>query len=69
MNPKRQVLPGTLPCIWCGTRLGKSTPPKIRPTGFCRRRCEIEAHFWLFQELCAIEITYRRNGRDDTDDR
>jgi len=24
---------------------------------FCSRRCEIEANFWLYQEMCVIEIT------------
>jgi hypothetical protein len=24
---------------------------------FCSRRCEIEGNYWLFQELCVIEIT------------
>ena len=49
-------------CLWCNTALKKSqnAGPKSKVYYFCSRRCEIEANFWLFQELCAIEITYPR---------
>jgi hypothetical protein len=32
--------------------------PRSKAQYFCSRLCEIEASFWLFQELCAIEITH-----------
>jgi hypothetical protein len=36
---------------------------------FCSRRCEIEGNYWLYQELCVIEITrplWQADGRDST---
>lgn len=32
---------------------------------FCSRRCEIEANFWLYQEMCVIEITHPRDPTQD----
>ena len=47
-------------CLWCNTALkqSKNAGPQSKVCYFCSRRCEIEANFWLFQELCAIEITH-----------
>ena len=47
-------------CLWCNSALkqSKNAGPKSKVYYFCSRRCEIEANFWLFQELCAIEITH-----------
>jgi endogenous inhibitor of DNA gyrase (YacG/DUF329 family) len=55
-----QYLPddGTLTtCTWCGSQLGKNEMPEHSATVFCSRRCEIEGNFWLYQEMCVIEIT------------
>lgn len=43
-------------CSWCGEQLGLSPLPPNIATVFCSRRCEIEANFWFYTELCAIEI-------------
>jgi endogenous inhibitor of DNA gyrase (YacG/DUF329 family) len=59
------LLPGTpfddeeklTSCAWCGGMLGQSALPKRTAHVFCSRRCEIEANYWLFQEMCVIEIT------------
>jgi hypothetical protein len=64
MRPNRQSPQAKTSCIWCSVGLG-SAAPKGRAVGFCSRRCEIEANFWLFQELCAIEITYPRWPEDN----
>jgi endogenous inhibitor of DNA gyrase (YacG/DUF329 family) len=49
---------GTLTvCTWCGERLGQTVMPRGSAIAFCSRRCEIEANFWLYQEMCVIEIT------------
>jgi len=32
---------------------------------FCSRRCEIEANFWLYQEMCVIEITHPSDPKQD----
>jgi hypothetical protein len=47
-------------CLWCNEPLGQrqSLMPRSKAQYFCSRLCEIEASFWLFQELCAIEITH-----------
>jgi hypothetical protein len=55
-------------CLWCRAPLGQdATPknPKMKAQTFCSRRCEIEANFWLFQELCAIEITHPPTPPED----
>ena len=54
-------------CIWCNEPLGKkqSLMPRSKAQHFCSRLCEIEASFWLFQELCAIEITYPPASLED----
>jgi hypothetical protein len=43
-------------CAWCGGAIGRECPPARGVALFCSRRCGIEAQFWLYQELCAIEI-------------
>ena len=45
-------------CTWCGEPLGQNVMPAKSAKLFCSRRCEIEGTFWVFQELCAIEITH-----------
>jgi len=45
-------------CTWCGAQLGQNVMPTSSAAVFCSRRCEIEANFWLYQEMCVIEITY-----------
>jgi hypothetical protein len=48
-------------CLWCYAPLGQqkqSLMPRSKAQYFCSRLCEIEASFWLFQELCAIELTH-----------
>ena len=45
-------------CTWCGAPLGQNVMPKQSAKLFCSRSCEIEGNFWIFQELCAIEITH-----------
>jgi len=45
-------------CTWCGATLGQNVMPANSAKLFCSRRCEIEGSFWLFQEMCAIEITF-----------
>lgn len=57
-------------CLWCRAPLAKigkphGAMPRIKATTFCSRRCEIEANFWLFQELCAIEITHPPSSPED----
>jgi hypothetical protein len=44
-------------CTWCGGVLGNSVLPARSAIVFCSRRCEIEANYWLYQEMCVIEIT------------
>jgi hypothetical protein len=54
-------------CSWCGDVLGESLLPPEVAALFCSRRCEIEANFWLYQEMCAIEISHpwpRQEGCD-----
>jgi hypothetical protein len=63
MRPNRQ-LPGTTPCIWCSVGPGKRVAA-ANQSNFCSRRCEIEANFWLFQELCEIEITHPPGWHQD----
>ena len=47
-------------CLWCNTALKQkqNAGQRSKVYYFCSRRCEIEANFWLYQELCAIEITH-----------
>jgi hypothetical protein len=68
MHPNRHRPRGAepAPCIWCNVGLGKRTNPRTSPISFCSRRCEIEANFWLFQELCEIEITHPPGWQEDT---
>ena len=53
-------------CLWCNQPLGQkqSFMPRSKAGYFCSRLCEIEANFWLFQELCAIEITHPPSPED-----
>jgi len=44
-------------CTWCGAPLGRNVMPAHSAKVFCSRRCEIEGNFWLYQEMCVIEIT------------
>jgi hypothetical protein len=56
---------GTLTtCTWCGAQLGQNVMPKRSASVFCSRRCEIEANFWLFQEMCAIEIIHPQQSAE-----
>jgi hypothetical protein len=49
---------GTLTtCTWCGAELGLNAVSKQSAAVFCSRKCEIEGHYWLYQEMCVIEIT------------
>ncbi len=45
-------------CTWCGASIADNPIPAEIPNIFCSRRCEIEANFWLLQEMCEIEINY-----------
>jgi endogenous inhibitor of DNA gyrase (YacG/DUF329 family) len=54
-------------CTWCGAPLGQNEMPKQSATLFCSRRCQIEGNFWVFQELCAIEITNPQQNKDSRD--
>jgi hypothetical protein len=50
---------GTLTtCTWCGGQLGKNVLPRGCAIVFCSRHCEIEANYWLYQEMCVIEVTH-----------
>lgn len=51
-------------CAWCGAELGPSALPAKAAAMFCSRRCEIESNFWLYAELCAIEITFPPDSDD-----
>jgi hypothetical protein len=44
-------------CAWCGAALGQNVMPRPVAAVFCSRPCEIEANAWLYQEMCAIEVT------------
>jgi endogenous inhibitor of DNA gyrase (YacG/DUF329 family) len=56
---------GTLTkCTWCGAQLGQNIMPAGAAIVFCSRRCEIEANFWLYQEMCAIEIMHPLQSAD-----
>jgi endogenous inhibitor of DNA gyrase (YacG/DUF329 family) len=44
-------------CTWCGAELGQNVMPAKSAKLFCSRRCEIDGNFWLFSEMCAIEVT------------
>ena len=53
-------------CAWCGDKLGQVTMPERSAAVFCSHRCEIEATFWLYQELCGIELSNPQlSGEDD----
>jgi hypothetical protein len=58
-------------CLWCNQALGQkqSAMPRSKAHYFCSRLCEIEASFWLFQELCAIEISYPPASLEDPFDK
>jgi hypothetical protein len=45
-------------CSWCGDGLSESLLPPEVTAAFCSRRCEIEANFWLYQQMCAIDIPH-----------
>jgi len=45
-------------CTWCGAQLGQNVMPERSASVFCSRPCEIEANFWLYQEMHAIEIMH-----------
>jgi len=51
-------------CTWCGEELGRNVVPARSATVFCTRRCEIEANFWLYQEMCVIEITHPQQSAE-----
>jgi hypothetical protein len=52
-------------CTWCGAPLGQNVVPRRIATVFCSRPCEIEATFWLFQEMCVIEISQPPTSPED----
>jgi len=56
-------------CTWCGEPLGQNVMPARSATLFCSRKCEIEGNFWVFQELCAIEITHPPQSNKDSRDK
>jgi endogenous inhibitor of DNA gyrase (YacG/DUF329 family) len=45
-------------CTWCGAPLAYNLIPAEYANLFCSRHCEIDANFWLLQEMCDIEINY-----------
>jgi hypothetical protein len=51
-------------CTWCGEMLHRNAMPQRSAGVFCSRRCEIEGNFWLFQEMCAIEITHPQQSAE-----
>ncbi len=55
-------------CTWCGAKLGQNVMPAKSAKLFCSRRCEIEGNFWLFSEMCAIEITLPPQGDEGESD-
>jgi hypothetical protein len=55
-------------CVWCGAPLGQNVMPARVAAVFCSRPCEIEANFWLFQEMCVIEITHPPVSPEDPRD-
>jgi hypothetical protein len=55
-------------CAWCSAEMGENALPAKSAAVFCSRRCEIEANFWLYAEMCAIEITHPTHSDDDCDD-
>jgi endogenous inhibitor of DNA gyrase (YacG/DUF329 family) len=60
---------GTLTtCIWCGAQLGQSVMPNDSASLFCSHRCKIEANYWLYQEMCVIEITHPQQSFEDNPD-
>lgn len=52
-------------CAWCDGTLGANVMPAKSAKVFCSRRCEIEANFWLYQEMCVIEITHPSDPKQD----
>jgi hypothetical protein len=55
-------------CTWCGAPLGQNMMPARVAAVFCSRPCEIEANFWLFQEMCVIELTHPPEAPKDPRD-
>lgn len=42
-------------CSWCDTPLEKELTASEEEILFCSHRCEVEATYWLYQQLCCIE--------------
>jgi hypothetical protein len=54
-------------CTWCGEQLGQSVMPARSSSVFCSRKCEIEGNFWLYTEMCVIEVTKPQGFSDHCD--
>jgi hypothetical protein len=48
------------PCAWCCDDFQESTSIAFAPDLFCSRRCEIEARYWLFDQIQSAVLF--RNG-------
>jgi endogenous inhibitor of DNA gyrase (YacG/DUF329 family) len=51
-------------CTWCGAALDQIAKPAHVAAVFCSQHCEIQANFWLDQEMRLIEITHRLSPED-----
>jgi hypothetical protein len=54
-------------CTWCGAQLGRTVMPGRSAGVFCCRLCEIEGNYWLYQEMCVIEITHPHSNEGNCD--
>lgn len=43
-------------CSWCKGEMPAERLKSKRVLLFCSKRCELDAAFWLLQEMCAIEV-------------